>query len=73
MSGRPLVTIAPTVTLDAAHELPCCACGTDELTVITIVAVVDGQKRPAGGWALCAYCGDTPHPTMTLPEGAGRG
>ncbi|MFI9026310.1 hypothetical protein [Streptomyces sp. NPDC053560] len=42
----------------------CAACEQDALTVITATAVIDGEPRAAGGWAICFKCGATPHPTM---------
>jgi hypothetical protein len=43
---------------------PCPSCGREALIVVTVTLVADGERRPAGGWAVCAECGATPHPTM---------
>ena len=43
---------------------PCPTCGREALTVVTVTLVEDDTRRPAGGWAHCAECGATPHPTM---------
>ncbi|MET7809761.1 hypothetical protein ABZT26_02740 [Streptomyces sp. NPDC005395] len=66
---------------DTATELrridgqPCLDCGRETVTVIAVyMRFASGPRagdalRPVGGWAHCATCDATPHPTMEAARG----
>lgn len=63
------------VNLHATTERPCPACGREAMTLVSVVmTLAGGERRTVGGWAHCALCDATPHPTMPdVEEDADRG
>ncbi|MGX1514025.1 hypothetical protein [Streptomyces collinus] len=66
------------ITATAQSELPCPACRTEALVIITVTLTEGRTRRQVGGWAYCEACdtvpascycqpGDRPHIAVPVP------
>lgn len=65
---RPFVPEPSSINLFAEDPRPCPACDELTLMVVTTTARYEDTAKTIGGWALCTYCGATPHPVMEAPR-----